>query len=333
MARGGINKAVVRIARDALIARGVHPSIDAVRVELGNTGSKSTIQLHLKELVTPVTSPAPTTLSAELIHYIESVAERVTEEARLQVAGEQAQVDEAWRRHEQTQAQQRELIQALHEQGRLRDGQIDDYQRREAALQKQLSQQRTACEDLNQQHNDLQQSLNQHAATITSLQERNDQLKTQLEHFRQQQRSQRDQELERHDQQVQQLRIEQQSLQNTLLQKQEELVGLYRDQERLMAERRLETKQAHAELQQVRQTHSQYEQEAEGYRQHLSQCEEEQTRRRTEQAQQRLELTELTSRLRAALQRQRSDAHALRKEQKRVHQLQELLGTKISLPA
>lgn len=140
MARGGINKAVVRIARDTLLARGVHPSIDAVRVELGNTGSKSTIQRYLKELITPVIPPAPTTLSAELIHYLESVAKRVKEEARLQVAEQQAQVDEAWRRHEQTQAQQRELIHALHEQGRLRDGHLDDYHRREAALQKQLSQ-------------------------------------------------------------------------------------------------------------------------------------------------------------------------------------------------
>ena len=34
MARGGINKAVVQIARNALLARGLHPSIDAVRVDL-----------------------------------------------------------------------------------------------------------------------------------------------------------------------------------------------------------------------------------------------------------------------------------------------------------
>ena len=43
MARGGINKAVVQKARTALLARGEHPSIDAVRIELGNTGSKTTI--------------------------------------------------------------------------------------------------------------------------------------------------------------------------------------------------------------------------------------------------------------------------------------------------
>ena len=38
MARGGVNKVNVQKARQAILARGEHPSIDAVRVELGNTG-------------------------------------------------------------------------------------------------------------------------------------------------------------------------------------------------------------------------------------------------------------------------------------------------------
>lgn len=50
MARGGINKALVARARTALLARGCHPSIDAVRVELGHTGSRNTIQRYLKGL-------------------------------------------------------------------------------------------------------------------------------------------------------------------------------------------------------------------------------------------------------------------------------------------
>ncbi|WP_137822538.1 DNA-binding protein [Pseudomonas sp. D(2018)] len=44
MARSGINKALVQKAWEAPLARGVRPSINAVRIELGNTGSKSTIQ-------------------------------------------------------------------------------------------------------------------------------------------------------------------------------------------------------------------------------------------------------------------------------------------------
>jgi len=50
MARSGIDKQCVKQARQALIARGENPSIDAVRVELGNTGSKTTIHRYLREL-------------------------------------------------------------------------------------------------------------------------------------------------------------------------------------------------------------------------------------------------------------------------------------------
>lgn len=38
------------MALDRLLAKGINPSIDAVRTELGNTGSKATIHRYLKEL-------------------------------------------------------------------------------------------------------------------------------------------------------------------------------------------------------------------------------------------------------------------------------------------
>jgi hypothetical protein len=50
MARSGIYKSEVVRARNKLLATGVNPSIDAVRAELGNTGSKSTIHRYLKEI-------------------------------------------------------------------------------------------------------------------------------------------------------------------------------------------------------------------------------------------------------------------------------------------
>lgn len=40
MARGGINKALVKQARDEVLVKGQNPSIDAVRIALGNTGPK-----------------------------------------------------------------------------------------------------------------------------------------------------------------------------------------------------------------------------------------------------------------------------------------------------
>ena len=48
MARSGIYKSEVLRARDNLRATGRNPSIDAVREELVNTGSKSTIHRYLK---------------------------------------------------------------------------------------------------------------------------------------------------------------------------------------------------------------------------------------------------------------------------------------------
>jgi hypothetical protein len=52
MARSGLTKSQVREARDRLLAEGRHPSVDAVRHALGDSGSKSTIHKHLKDLRT-----------------------------------------------------------------------------------------------------------------------------------------------------------------------------------------------------------------------------------------------------------------------------------------
>jgi hypothetical protein len=50
MARAGIYKSEVVRARNNLLAMGRYPSIDAIRGELGNTGSKGTIHRYLKEI-------------------------------------------------------------------------------------------------------------------------------------------------------------------------------------------------------------------------------------------------------------------------------------------
>lgn len=85
MARGGINKALVQKARAALLARGVNPSIDAVRVELGNTGSKTTISRYLQELEATDTRPQsdPNRLSDELIGIVDQLLKRLLEEGML----------------------------------------------------------------------------------------------------------------------------------------------------------------------------------------------------------------------------------------------------------
>lgn len=318
MARAGINKALVRMAREALIARGVRPSIDAVRVELGNTGSKSTILRYLRELSAPELSPVKVALNDELSHLVASVAERVEEQARQAVSEDQTRVDEAWRRHAQAQAQQRELIDALQDQVHRLDSQVVEYRTREQQLQTRSNEWQGLLEVQQQQLVDVQHALSERELRVKSLSEHAEHLKSSLEHYREQQRAQREQDLERHDQQMQQLMREQRTLQATLLQKQEELAQLNRDNERLLTESRLTARQALSDAQEFRQAQAAWQQLAHTH-QEL-------------QAQWQTEHAELRSRLRAALIKQRGDAHYIRNEQRQISHLQRLLESR-PLPA
>ena len=105
MARSGVYKSDVQRARDGLRATGTHPSVDAVRVALGNTGSKTTIHRYLKELEEEE-GPRPgakVAIGDALQDLVSRLAERLHTEADTVVAQAQARF----------QAQLQERIQAL----------------------------------------------------------------------------------------------------------------------------------------------------------------------------------------------------------------------------
>lgn len=313
MARGGINKALVQKARDALQARGIRASIDAVRVELGNTGSKSTILRYLQELSAVQAPSGPVALEDELGRLISSVAERLQEAAKQAVANDQTRVDQAWQRHAQAQEQQRELVESLRDQVRRLDAQVEEHRQRELAAQSYARDLQTQLEAQQRQLTQVQHTLDEREAHLTALSERHDHLKASRDHFQEQQRTQREQELARHDQQVQQLSKELRTLQASLLAKQEELATLNRANERLLTESRLASRQALTDSRDYSQARAEWQQLAQRHQQ--------------AQAQWQTEEAELRERLRAALLKQRSDALYRRHEQRQILQLQRLLDT------
>ncbi|MXV13504.1 transposase, partial [Xanthomonas sp. LMG 8992] len=113
MARSGLYKSDVQRARDRLRATGTHPSVDAVRVALGNTGSKTTIHRYLRELEEEEGQGvgAKMAVSDALQDLIARLAERLHSEADTVVA--QAQARFQAQLQERTQA----LEQARHEAG------------------------------------------------------------------------------------------------------------------------------------------------------------------------------------------------------------------------
>src|SRR3546814_16433151 len=88
MARGGLYKSDVQKARATLLVQGKHPSIDALRVALGNTGSKTTIHRYLKELEEEEGAGvgAKVAVSDALQDLIGRLAGRLHEEAEALVA-------------------------------------------------------------------------------------------------------------------------------------------------------------------------------------------------------------------------------------------------------
>lgn len=246
MARGGINKAVVQKARSALLARGIHPSIDAVRIALGNTGSKSTIHRYLKELEAE-SKPAAhgDALSGPLTTLMTQLLEQLKQEAQQSVA----EVHEALERERAALQQQSAVLEA-----RMRDLEsqcsglaLQLQAAQELILQEQ--QQRQAVEvdkaRMVQSLQDLEVRIKERDERIQSLEAMHQHARDGMEHYRQASKEQREQEQRRHEAQTSQLHAEIRQLQQTLVIKHDELTQLNRDNARLISEARLQQKNQH----------------------------------------------------------------------------------------
>ena len=259
MARGGINKAVVQKARTALLARGKHPSIDAVRIELGNTGSKTTIHRYLKELeeADHGRGTTPATLSDQLANLVAQIAEQLQDEARAAVALEREQLAQERRGYQDRIHQLESYCQQLETSCTGLTEQLQVAQ--QAVQQEQQLRQLAEIEvaRLKQAERDQETRLQDREGQIRSLEEKHQHARVALDHYRQASKDQREQDQRRHESQVQQLQVELRQLQQTLIVKQDELTQLNRDNARLLTEARQQQKDLQAlerQLEQSRQS-------------------------------------------------------------------------------
>lgn len=260
MARSGINKALVQTARDALLARGEAPSIDAVRVELGDTGSKTTINRYLRELASEEPRPPAVTLSEEVQTYMEGLVQRLAADAQTAVSADRARLE----RQKLAYEQQRQIDNARHEELKknhqlLLDERLEARER-ELTLTSRLQQLEGERQRLLAAESHLQQIVSDRAKQLQSLEEKYQQGRDSLVHYREHVRQQRETDIRSHDAQVQQLQHEQRRLQEQLMRKQEDLTQLYRDLERQCAEnhtQRLTLQSAQKQVQQLQASHEQ----------------------------------------------------------------------------
>jgi len=254
MARGGINKAVVQTARLAILARGENPSIDAVRIEMGNTGSKTTIHRYLKELDESETRQTITEapIDDELGELVARLAQRLKEKA-------QEPIDLALAQFEQQKSALLTQLQALQEAHDLLQQQFDiqasALAEESAALQTastSLQTEQTRNAGLSQACSDYELRISDKDEQIRSLEDKHLHARDALEHYRNAVKDQREQEQRRHEGQLQQVQAELRQAQQSALVRQDEITQLHRDNERLLIEHRVTAKELNALQEQVR---------------------------------------------------------------------------------
>ena len=240
MARGGVNKAVVQIARTAILARGEHPSIDAVRIEMGNTGSKTTIHRYLKELdeVDSRRGVPREQIDDELTELVAHLAQRLQEQAQEPIDRAQAHYEQL---KVQLQAQLNEAQEAraqLEQQLEIQGTALQQESASLDATRSMLQTEQTRNAALNQACSDFDLRLKDRDVQIRSLEEKHLHARDALEHYRNAVKEQREQDQRRHEGQLQQVQMELRQAQQSALVRQDEITQLHRDNERVLSESR-----------------------------------------------------------------------------------------------
>lgn len=238
MARSGLYKSDVKKARDALVAQGKNPSVDAVRVELGNTGSKTTIHKYLKELEDEDGGAGGrrVSISDALQDLVERLAARLHEEAEERVAAIRKEFDAKASEYDVAlQAAKSESAKKLVHIREL-EATLEQQAGVLAAAKEAQQRESTARHVAEQQVADLKERLAENDTHRHSLEEKHQHAREALEHYRQSVKDQREAEAQRHEHQVQQLQAELRQAQQTIAVKQEETTRLNQDGARLITE-------------------------------------------------------------------------------------------------
>jgi chromosome segregation ATPase len=237
MARTGLYKSDVKKARDALIAQGTNPSVDAVRVALGNTGSKTTIHKYLRELEEEDGGAnGRTSISEALQDLVGRLAAQLQAEADTRIETVQSQSDEQVRRHADALGIAQGDIDVLKMQLQRVEASVQAESAAHAATRAMLQQEAIARHTAEQLASDLKERLAENESHRASLEEKHQHAREALEHYRQSVKEQRDQDQRRHEQQVQQLQAELRQLQQSLIVKQDDVTRLNQEGARLVAE-------------------------------------------------------------------------------------------------
>jgi chromosome segregation ATPase len=262
MARVGVNKAIVQAARLAILARGENPSIDAVRIEMGNTGSKTTIHRFLKELDDSIdlTEAPSAPIDDELLALVARLAQRLKEQAQEPIDQASAQFEEQRKALETRLGDAEEAHTELQQQYEFQSLALTQESEALQDTRTLLQSEQARNAGLNQALADFELRLQDKEEQIRSLEEKHLHARDALEQYRNAMKEQREQEISRHESQVQQLQMELRQAQQGAQVRQDEITQLHRDNERLLTENRGTLRELGLLQEQLKQSHARQDQ-------------------------------------------------------------------------
>ncbi|EPA99380.1 DNA-binding protein [Pseudomonas sp. G5(2012)] len=261
MARGGINKALVLKARTALVARGKRPSIDAVRIELGNTGSKTTISRYLKEIAMVPAASSLTVqerLRAPILELVEQLVDELKEEADATI---KSSLEDLSLKKDQLQTNliaEHSALELSESRRAAAEASLTELQANLQRIEEKLIKAVTREFELAGKVKEQAAQLIEKDAQIVSLHQTHEQTRHSLELFHEASKSQRDQLFSTHEQQLKHLNAELHGLHLERLTKQDELIRLNRDNERLLQEQQSLLKTSQHQEKQLRRVQEQH---------------------------------------------------------------------------
>lgn len=237
MARTGLDKADVKRARDSIIAQSLYPSVDAVRIALGNTGSKTTIHKYLKELeIEDGAGPGKSSVSEALHDLVERLAARLMEEADQRLV--QAELDFASKEQSHVEAYRKleSELRAAHISNQTLEGRLQVEIGEHATIRTALQAETVARHTAAQEAAGLKERLAENEQHRQSLEDKHTEARKAIEQFRQSAKDQRDKDQRRHEHQLQQLQTELRERQLEVAAKREELTKLQQDKAQVVSE-------------------------------------------------------------------------------------------------
>ncbi|PLY59916.1 integrase [Herbaspirillum sp. BH-1] len=237
MARTGLYKSEVKKARDSLLALGRHPSVDAVRVELGNTGSKTTIHKYLKELEEEEgIGQQPRSISAALQEMVERLASQLQAEADERVSAAREEVRAVTARMEQALAEANAANAELSTRLDLAGKALIAARAAHESSREECQQQAVALRALEVRTTALQERLEENEQHRLSLEDKHQHARAALDHYRSAAKEQREQDQRQHEQQLQTVQAELRQLRQELIVKQTEITRVNQEGVRLVAD-------------------------------------------------------------------------------------------------